>query len=377
MKEQSDWYKFNNPEKIDTPALLIYPERVINNINLLKKIVSSTALLRPHVKTHKSARVSRLLIDAGITKFKCATIAEAEMLGRCKAADVLLAYQPTQVKLQRLIQLITAYPKTKYSCLVDNEATASIISVAAIVNKLVIPIYIDLNVGMDRTGITPEKALTLFNYLTTLKGIDFKGLHAYDGHIGDINLAERINHCDREFESVEKLRKNIQELGYPFPLLIAGGSPTFAIHAKRANTECSPGTFVFWDKGYHDHIPEQSFLFAAIVLARVVSLPDETKICIDLGYKSIACEKPLQNRLYFLNAPHLKPVSQSEEHLVIEVLPGHQYKIGDDFFVVPMHICPTVAMYDEAHIIEKGTYAETWAIDARGRTLKPENIKRI
>jgi D-serine deaminase-like pyridoxal phosphate-dependent protein len=370
MADQPDWYRFNNSEAIDTPALLIYPERVMSNINRLIKMVSSASLLRPHVKTNKSIKVSRLMMDAGITKFKCATIAEAEMLGRAEAPDVLLAYQPTLTKLERFVKLIQAYPKTNYSCLVDNETTADMISVVATVNNLIIPVCIDLNVGMNRTGIVSEKALKLFYYLTTLSGVKFKGLHAYDGHIEDLNLAERTAHSDKEFEPVEKVRKNIQGLGYPLPLLIAGGSPTFAIHAKRANTECGPGTFVFWDKGYHEHIPEQSFLFAAIVLARVVSMPDESKICIDLGYKSISSEKPLQDRFYFLNAPHLKPYSQSEEHLVIEVGQGHEYKIGDEFYVLPKHICPTVAMYDEAHIIEKGTYTQKWPIDARGRELK-------
>jgi len=249
MKDQPDWYQFNNSEKIDTPALLIYPARVISNINRLKQMVSSPSLLRPHVKTNKSAKVSSLMMDAGISKFKCATLAEAEMLGRCEAPDVLLAYQPTLVKLERFVQLILIYPKTTYSCLVDNETTADMISLIATVNNLVIPVCIDLNVGMNRTGIIPEKALKLFYYLTTLPGIKFKGLHAYDGHIEDLNLADRTTHCDREFEPVEKLRKNIRGLGYPLPLLIAGGSPTFAVHAKRLNTECSPGTFVFWDKG--------------------------------------------------------------------------------------------------------------------------------
>ena len=49
--------------------------------------------LCPHVKTHKMAEVVRLQQAAGIDRFKCATIAEAEMLARCPAKDVLLAYQ--------------------------------------------------------------------------------------------------------------------------------------------------------------------------------------------------------------------------------------------------------------------------------------------
>jgi hypothetical protein len=36
--------------------------------------------LRPHIKTHKTQEVNDLLLKSGIYKFKCATIAEAELL---------------------------------------------------------------------------------------------------------------------------------------------------------------------------------------------------------------------------------------------------------------------------------------------------------
>ncbi|QKJ32646.1 D-TA family PLP-dependent enzyme [Mucilaginibacter mali] len=377
MNEQADWYRVKNVQQADSPALLLYHERVINNIEHLIAMAGNPDLLRPHVKTNKSASVSRLMIERGITKFKCATIAEAEMLGQSGAKDVLLAYQPNKAKLGRFIELMGAYPGTKYSCLIDNIQTARMISDMAINHSLNVSVFIDLNVGMDRTGIVPDEALKLFNRIETLSGneteefpgIAFAGLHAYDGHIEDENIDERIAHCEREFKAVEQLRNDIKRMGYPFPLLVAGGSPTFAIHAKRANTECSPGTFVFWDKNYHDHIPEQHFLFAALVLTRVVSLPAEDKICIDLGYKAVACEKPLAVRVYFLNAPELMPCSHSEEHLVVQAPQGHPYKVGDVLYALPMHVCPTVAMYNQAHIIRNGMFTEKWAIDARGREL--------
>ena len=59
-----------------------YPDRISGNIELAKRIIGDTNRLRPHVKTNKAAEVSRMLLDAGIRKFKCATIAEAEMLGQ-------------------------------------------------------------------------------------------------------------------------------------------------------------------------------------------------------------------------------------------------------------------------------------------------------
>src|SRR5699024_9497409 len=101
---------------------------------------------------------TQLLLEAGIRKFKCATIAEAEMLAMCTAPDVLLAYQPNGPKLQRFVNLIKKYPKTRFSCLIDNQITATEISSIAGANHMTIDVYIDLNVGMNRTGIIPEKA---------------------------------------------------------------------------------------------------------------------------------------------------------------------------------------------------------------------------
>src|SRR5437588_5356254 len=138
-----DWYIINDIDQLDTPALVIYPERAKQNINMLKSMIDDISRLRPHAKTNKSKEATLLMLEAGITKFKCATIAEAEMLGMCKAPDVLLAYQPIGPKLDRFIELIKAYPNTGYSCLVDNSIAANSISARAIENNLEIPVYID------------------------------------------------------------------------------------------------------------------------------------------------------------------------------------------------------------------------------------------
>ncbi len=50
--------------------------------------------LRPHMKTSKIPEVVRMHLDQGITRYKVATIAEAEMAAAAGAPDVLLAYQP-------------------------------------------------------------------------------------------------------------------------------------------------------------------------------------------------------------------------------------------------------------------------------------------
>lgn len=365
-----DWYTINNIECLDTPALVIYPERVQKNIRLLTDMIDDIPRLRPHVKTHKNPGITRLMMEAGITKFKCATIAEAEMLGICKAPDVLMAYQPNGPKLDRFIKLIQAYPETNYSCLVDNQFIAKIISATALDKGIKIPVYIDLNVGMNRTGITPgEKALDLYQYCSQLSGIKLMGLHAYDGHIHDADINVRIEKSGLVLHQIEALQQSIRDKNLPGPIIIAGGSPTFPFYSKKKNIECSPGTFVYWDRGYSQAFTEQHFLPAVMVIARVVSLPDDTRICLDVGYKAVSAENELNKRIFFLNAPNLILTGQSEEHLVADAGKGHQYQIGDVFYGIPWHVCPTVALYERAYTVEDNTITGEWKNIARDRMI--------
>ena len=372
MKDQNtiDWYNINNIDEVDSPALVIYPERVKENIRVLISMIDDITRLRPHVKTHKTTEATALMMEAGIQKFKCATIAEAEMLAMAAAPDVLLAYQPVGAKLQRFIALIKTYLKTEFSCLVDNVDAAENIASAAVVNYISIPVYIDLNIGMNRTGIQPSgQAVQLYKKCSALKGIFPVGLHAYDGHIHTKNFQQRTKECNDAFKRVEELQQELMNQGYAKPIIVAGGSPTFPIHAKRSAIECSPGTFIFWDKGYQQLLEEQDFLPAALVITRVISLPGETKLCLDLGHKSIAAENELNRRIWFINAPELTFISQSEEHLVVDAGANHTYKIGDALYGIPIHICPTCALYERALIIENNIVSDEWKIIARDRKI--------
>jgi D-serine deaminase-like pyridoxal phosphate-dependent protein len=368
--ENTNWYHITGIDKLDSPALVIFPERVRKNIRTAIQMGGNVERLRPHVKTHKSAEATRLMMQAGIQKFKCATIAEAEMLGICGAKDVLLAYQPLGPKLKRFVALVKKYPATRYSCLVDNLVAAAEQSAVYSENDLTVPVFIDLNIGMNRTGITGEEAaIHLYMACTTLPGIKPVGLQAYDGHIRQTDFDARTAQCDETFLTVENIKNALEKTGLPAPLIIAGGSPTFPIHAKRPEVECSPGTFIYWDKGYSDACPEQKFLTAAVLITRVISLSDKTHICTDLGHKSVAAENELGKRVFFLNANDLIPVGQSEEHLVLEAPEGHSHQIGDVLYALPYHVCPTVALYEKVYTIENGAVSGEWKNLARDRKI--------
>ena len=364
-----NWYELHNINTVDSPALLVYPERMRENILTLKATVNDVQRLRPHVKTSKLAEAVQLLMEEGIHKFKCATIAEAEMLGIAGAPDVLMAYQPVGPKVDRLLQVVQQYPDTKYACLTDNSTAAISIAACFAAADLVMPVYLDLNVGMNRTGIVPgETALALYQELQHLPGIKPVGLHAYDGHLHDEDAGIRKEKCDAAYAPVEALAQAIISSGAPAPVIVAGGSPTYLFHAARHGVECSPGTFIFWDWGYSQHLPEQVFHYAAILVTRVISIIDNERICLDLGHKSVAPESP-QPRVHFLNAPDAQIVSQSEEHLVLKVADSSEYPIGTVFYGVPYHVCPTVAQYERVGVIENNTCIAQWKVIARDRKI--------
>lgn len=364
------WYTIRNIDAIDTPGFVVYPDRIAENIKRLIASIDNVNRLRPHIKTHKSSEVSKMMLDAGIRKFKCATIAEAEMLATAGAPDILLAYQPVGPKAHRLAALTKRFPDIAWACLVDNLDSAKHLAEVFESTGQTIRVFIDLNVGMNRTGIAPEDALPLFEASTALKGISVTGLHAYDGHLRDTDLSIRTRRCDEAFARVVKLQNDIVKRHGRKLTIVAGGTPTFSIHSKRKEIECSPGTYIYWDKGYEQTLQEQHYLHAALVITRVVSIPAENTVCVDLGHKAIASENPLPNRVFFLNAPELEPTGHSEEHMVFRSTPEKQYRVGDVLYGVPYHICPTVALHETAGVVVNQEVKEQWMTAARRRKLE-------
>jgi len=363
-----NWYRINNAEQLDSPALLVYPDRIVQNIDrAIEWVGGDVSRLRPHIKTNKCKEVCQLLLQRGITKFKCATIAEAELLGRIGAADVLLAYQPVGPKAERLLKLAKAFPDTKYACLIDNVAVAEQLSKQSVQAEHRLGVYMDVNVGMGRTGLSLEKLERLVMDIQLLEGIQLLGVHGYDGHIHDVDYALRGQQSQRAYDLLETAYL-IAQVSTSVPLTkIIGGSPSFPFHARRTDVECSPGTFVFWDFGYQQYA-EQNFLLAAVLLCRVISIPDQHHLCLDLGYKSVASESP-QPRVRFFDNRIRGIKMQSEEHLVVEVDNSTDFKIGAEFYCVPRHICPTVACYSDLHAVHQAEADEVWPVFARNRKI--------
>ena len=361
-------YVFQDSFTIDSPALIVFHEVVKTNIdNALQLIAGSkNTLLRPHIKTVKCQEAIQLAMSRGIDRFKCSTISEAELLGMTGAKDVLLCYQLSETKAKRFSNLRDKYPNTKFSALVDNLDSAVMLS--NFFDERPLPVFIDINVGMNRTGIKIDKVVEFITKIKDLKGFQINGLHAYDGHVHASELEIRKQQTEEIFSALSNLL-NLTDviLGEKLALVI-GGSPSFTFYAKKDGVECSPGTFFFWDAGYGSSFSELPFIPAATILTRVVSIIDKNTLCFDLGTKATASDPP-QPRVDILNLEGYSIIDQFEEHLVVSVPDTSQYTIGEPFLAIPYHICPTVNLYEELMVIEDGIVSDTWEVLARNRKI--------
>jgi D-serine deaminase-like pyridoxal phosphate-dependent protein len=367
------WYLLENSAEIPSPALLLHRDRIEANLRQMVAIAGDPLRLWPHVKTHKLPELIAWQVGLGIVQFKCATIAEAEMVAGVEGVrSILLAVQPVGPQIERWIRLASRFPGISWSAVVDDAGVVESLRSAAAACAIAKPLglWIDLDVGQHRTGIAPGRVCDglLQSVRAASPTLRFDGLHAYDGHLGIPDLAERTRLCHEAFAPVAALRASLEtELGHRLQVL-AGGSPTFAIHAARSDVSLSPGTTVLWDAGYAHKMPDLPFQPAAVLLSRVISRPAARQVCLDLGHKAVASEMP-HPRTVFLNLPDATALSHSEEHLVVEAPAADSFRVGDVVYSLPWHVCPTMALHQEVWLVENRRASVRWTVQARSRRI--------
>jgi D-serine deaminase-like pyridoxal phosphate-dependent protein len=365
---------FQNLDQVPSPALVFDADVIDRNLQLMLKIVQDDpSRLRPHIKTHKCGEILTLQSALGVNQVKCATIAEAELAALAGVGDILLSYPLVGPNVNRFFQLIETYPDSSFSTLVDNEtALQPFLRDSGAPARL----FVDLDCGMHRTGISPgAEAMKLVQAIVDHASVEFAGVHAYDGHIHEAPLAERKVLFAKAIEIIESFVADVEKTIAPVPLIVSGGSPTFGLHAEHAAKsgrpwQCSPGTTVLWDSGYGGRYDDLPFERGAFLITRVVSHPGEGRICVDLGHKSVAAENVLATRVRFPALPEVTFIGQSEEHLVLEVADQASLPPGTLLIGIPIHVCPTVALHQEAIIVRNGAATgEAWPIGARNRRI--------
>ena len=360
-------------EQIPSPALVIFRERLLANLDSMLVMAGHPNRLRPHCKTHKMEQIVRLWVEQGVTKHKAATIAECEMLAAAGATDVLLAYNPVGPNIGRIIALATKFPACKFSVTADNEKPLQLLSAAANKAKVTIGVLLDVNVGMNRTGIRPDDPAAVALYLQTAKlpGLRSAGFHVYDGHLKQMNFADRKAAVAMEWSKVRELRRQCEAADVSVPAMVCGGTPTFPCYAEMEDPaiELSPGTSVLHDSGYATSFPDLPFEPAAAVVTRVVSRPAPDRMTLDIGNKAVAADPPKGARVFFPDLPDAVQDSHNEEHMGLITPDAERYEPGDILLAIPVHICPTSALYNSVLIIEKGQMKESWDVTSRNRKI--------
>lgn len=375
MLNQFAWderYRVAGIDDVLTPALVVYPERIASNIaRTLDLLAGNADRWRVHIKTAKLDYTLRMLVDRGVRNFKCATTLELLEACRTGAADVLFAYPAVGANARRVREIADAFPGVRISVLAENEEQVQQWQGSSV------GVFLDINPGMNRTGIEQghrDEVLKLVRVVGNA-GLDFRGLHYYDGHYGGLDERQRTAAAHTGYDSLLSLVSEIERTGVNVPEVITAGTPTVpcslayeGFRRKGFVHRVSPGTVVYNDATSLAQLPsEYAYRPAVLVLTRLVSRPRAGVVTCDAGHKAVSADAGVPTCVA-VGHPELTPLSPSEEHLPMAVAgnaAGPQ--VGEVLYLLPRHVCPTVNNFDCALLVRDGQIEAVEKVSARGR----------
>jgi D-serine deaminase-like pyridoxal phosphate-dependent protein len=369
-------YRVSGTEDVLTPALILYPDFIAANIQCTLNLLNGDAnRWRAHIKTAKLGLTLQMLVSRGIHNFKCATTLELLVACQNGATDVLLAYPVMGANARRAQEIAQQFPGVRISVLAEDEDQVRQWHASRV------GIFLDINPGMNRTGIDQNHTDRVVHLARAIveTGIEFRGLHYYDGQFGslpeDEGTSERTHAAHRGYDRLLEIVNTLDRSGIPVSEVITSGTPTFPSSLtydgfRRGNFlhRASPGTVVYCDASSLEQLPSKyGYQPAALVLTRVVSHPHPGIVTCDAGHKTVSADAGVPTCV-IIGHPQLTPLSPSEEHLPIAVKPGATApQVGEVLYVLPRHICPTVNNFDCALLVRNGSIESMEAVSARGR----------
>jgi len=375
-------HRLLNTDDVLTPALVVYPDIVAANIaSTLNLLGGNPDRWRAHIKTAKLNYTLRLLLDRGVTNFKCATTLELWNACQNGAADILVAYPMTGMNARRVSEIKQQFPRVAISVLSEHEEQLPQWRGTGI------GIFLDINPGMNRTGIEQNSLQRVLDIARAIKqaGLDFRGVHYYDGQYGAIAEPEKTTATHAGYDQLMKLVADLQREGLHVSEIVTAGTPTFpcslsydGFKSRNAIHRVSPGTVVYNDATSLAQLPSYGYAPAALVATRVVSHPRPGIVTCDAGHKAVSADAGVPTCVV-AGHPELTPLSPSEEHLPFAVKEGFNApKIGDILYLLPRHICPTVNNFDEALIVRNGRIESVERVSARGHEgpLQPARARQ-
>jgi D-serine deaminase-like pyridoxal phosphate-dependent protein len=365
-------YRVPNVEEVLTPALVVYPEVISSNIEQTLRLLDGDAnRWRVHVKTAKLEYALRMLAERGVRNFKCATTLELLVACRSGARDVLVAYPMVGANARRVNEIAEAYPQVRISVLAENER-----QIQQWRGRRV-GVFLDINPGMNRTGIEQSHGTEVVKLARAVRdaGLEFRGLHYYDGQYGDLEERERTAAAHAGYDSLLKVVSEVEASGVKVPEVITAGTPTLpcslayqGFREQKFVHRVSPGTIAYNDATNLAQLPtEYGLRPAVLVLTRVVSHPRIGVVTCDAGHKAVSADAGVPTCVV-VGHPELTPLSPSEEHLPMAVADDAAGPdVGDALYLLPRHVCPTVNNFDCALLVGNGQIEAVEKVTARGR----------
>lgn len=327
--------------ELPTPALIIDADAFDRNLRTMASLLPGAAL-RPHVKAHKCTAIAAAQHAAGHHSFTCATPREVVRMATAGlGADLLLANETIDdVRLRAMADV-----DARVTVAVDSDAT-----VAAAARNGIAECLIDVNVGLPRCGVRPERAGALADRARTA-GLDVRGVMGYEGHL--MMVPERADRRAQVAASMELLLAAHADVGGD--IISAGGTGTFDLHDDTGVTEVQAGSYALMDTHYgQQDLPFEQALY---VVGTVISVADDWSVA-DVGLKALGMDHGnptvVGGTVWFC----------SDEHLTYAAT--ERPAVGDRARVVPAHVDPTMAMHDAAWIVRGDEVIDRWPIDLRG-----------
>jgi D-serine deaminase-like pyridoxal phosphate-dependent protein len=364
-------YRVPDSGEVLTPALVVYPEIIASNIARTLQLLGGHAdRWRVHVKTAKLGYTVRMLLDRGVKNFKCATTLELLVACRGGASDALLAYPVIGANARRVCEIAEQFPDVRVSVLAENDEQVRQWRGSPV------GIFLDINPGMNRTGIEQSRTDKILNIVRAVRdaGLQFRGLHYYDGQYGAVDENERTVAARAGYDRLLELVTEIERDGASVAEVVTAGTPTFpcslayeGFRDRGFIHRVSPGTIVYNDATSLAQLSDEyGYAPAVLVLTRVVSQPHAGMITCDAGHKTVSADAGVPTCVV-VEHPELTPLAPSEEHLPMKSSDGHGRQVGEVLYLLPRHICPTVNNFDCALLVRNGRIQSVEEVSARGR----------
>jgi D-serine deaminase-like pyridoxal phosphate-dependent protein len=348
---------------LDTPCLLLDLDKVERNMDVMARAFTGTSVgIRPHAKTHKSARIARMQLERGAVGICCAKLGEAEVLAGHGISGILITSELAgQPKIQRLLGLART---ASVITVVDDAAAARQISDAAVAAGLRIDCLLDIDVGTNRTGVAAgEPALALGLEVAHMLGLNLIGVQGYEGHLQHIvSVEERRAHNSAAMRPLCQTADALRDQGLPIQIVSTAGTGTCAFAAQwEGVTEVQPGSYICMDTDY-GAVDGLHFEYALTVLSSVISKRNNG-VTVDAGFKTLSTDAG-PARPKDLEASY-KP--RGDEHGLLTFESGNPLSIGDKVTLIPSHCDTTINLHDVYHVTRGDTVVGVWPIAARGR----------